>query len=253
MASPTHLPRVASFRRGSFALQDEPYALSYKGQGALSSLIRRRSTINLQGAQQIDDEEAGGGVWFPSPSPFGPRDDDGDEQRRAGERRLSAIVLMGSQVRSMRLIGKSNPRYRWERYWKTDEQLKCMKRPLREYYERTNYLVQQYLYIDRLLDSSLPHDLLNEYNNMPASAFRGVEVPDTIREEAPTSATSSSNGREPLAAISATGSATGLPKKVKRTPKDIYRPTETTPLFATTDGVVEDEGEGGGSRGPEIP
>lgn len=82
----------------------------------------------------------------------------------------------------------------------------------RAYHERVNYLVQQYLYIDRLLDSSLPHDLLNEYNYMPVSAFRGVEIPATIAE-------GSALTREPS-------------RKVKRTPKDIYRPTETTPLFS---------------------
>ena len=80
-------------------------------------------------------------------------------------------------------------------------------------------MVQQYLYIDRLLDSSLPHDLLNEYNNMTASAFRGVEVPATIME------TSSAPATEPA-------------RKVVRTPKAIYCPTETTPLFSARDGAA---------------
>lgn len=35
----------------------------------------------------------------------------------------------------------------------------------REYYERNNELVQIYLYIDRLLDSSLPQDLLKTYHD----------------------------------------------------------------------------------------
>ena len=35
----------------------------------------------------------------------------------------------------------------------------------REYYERNNDLVQIYLYIDRLLDSSLPQDLLKTYHD----------------------------------------------------------------------------------------
>jgi hypothetical protein len=71
---------------------------------------------------------------------------------------------MTPQMRSQRLIGSSNPRYRWEQYYKTDEELKKMKKPIRKYYERDNFLIQQYLYIDRLLDSSLPHDLIQEYN-----------------------------------------------------------------------------------------
>jgi hypothetical protein len=111
----------------------------------------------------------------------------------------------------------------------------------RKYHERVNYLVQQYLYIDRLLDSSLPHDLLNEYNNMPASAFRGVEIPATIME------TSSMPPGEPA-------------RKVLRTPKAIYRSTETTPLFSARDdacyGAAIDDGdedvEAGRSK-PEIP
>ena len=45
------------------------------------------------------------------------------------ERRLSAI-LDTPQMRSMRLIGNANPRYRWERYWKTEEQLKAWKKPM---------------------------------------------------------------------------------------------------------------------------
>ena len=43
------------------------------------------------------------------------------------ERRLS-VILNGPHMRSQRLIGNSNPRYRWERYWKTEEELKPMKK-----------------------------------------------------------------------------------------------------------------------------
>ena len=46
-----------------------------------------------------------------------------------GERRLSQM-MNGGQMRSMRLIGKSKPRYQWERYWKTEEQLKAMPRKM---------------------------------------------------------------------------------------------------------------------------
>ena len=55
-----------------------------------------------------------------------------------------ATASMTPQVRSMRLIGHSNPRYRWyvggaglhasdfgrEQYWKTEEELSKMKRPM---------------------------------------------------------------------------------------------------------------------------
>lgn len=85
-----------------------------------------------------------------------------------------------------------------------------------------------------MLDSSLPHDLLNEYNDMPPSAFRGVEVPATIMETAGTA------GREP-------------PRKVLRTPQAIYRPTETTPLFSSPDGAADNGAvaQGGGGAGDD--
>jgi len=90
-----------------------------------------------------------------------------------------------------------------------------------------------------LLDSSLPHDLLNEYNSMPASAFRGgVEIPATIAETSYT--------------------APGRPvRKVNRTPRGIYRSTETTPLFSTPYGddgeVVSNTDVEHGCQKPEIP
>jgi hypothetical protein len=123
----------------------------------------------------------------------------------------------------------------------------------RRYYERTNNLVQQYIYIDRLLDSSLPHDLLNEYNDTPSGAqpvgssgtgLQDVEVPATITEEpAP-----SPNG---LPKNNSSGSI--AIKKVKRTPRDIYKvASEQTPLLT---GAVEDDEEAEGYDGPkpEIP
>jgi hypothetical protein len=87
---------------------------------------------------------------------------------------------------------------------------------------------------------------------MPASAFRGMlEVPDTIMEEPLTPM----NGESVLG--SSSGSASSLnqtalvaAKKVKRTPKDIYRPTETTPLFAHR--YDEDEDDEVGPK-PDIP
>ena len=224
MSSPQY--SRSPFRHGSFLLlQDEP-RLAPKGHGALASLIRERSL-----APSPRDQEEGLG-------------DDGvtDESRRS-ERRMSAI-LNAPHMRSMRLIGNSNPRYRWERYWKTQEELVGMRKEVRRYYERVNYLIQQYLYIDRLLDSSLPHDLLNEYNTITNPGLRPLDIPDTVSEEGGLSTLASYLG-------------TDAPRKVKRTPKDIYRPTETTPLFsASVDDVVtdvdEDEDEDEGPR-PEIP
>lgn len=101
------------------------------------------------------------------------------------------LTLMTPEMRSQRLIGNANPRYRWPQYWKTDEELAEMSKPLRRYYERTNNLIQQYTFVDKLLDSSLPHDLLQEYKS-PAERkaqdemFKHgftVDVPKTIVEE----------------------------------------------------------------------
>ncbi|ROV97664.1 hypothetical protein VSDG_04561 [Cytospora chrysosperma] len=261
MASPSQ-----SRRPSSLLLHDEPTLLASKGHGTLTTLIRNRTHASAQSplwkAYSDEEEAAGGSGSFPEWAAFRHRNsmiDDDDEDRRSltEERRLNAL-LTGPQMRSMRLIGVSSPRYSWERYWKTEDQLTDMKPAVRGYYERTNYLIQQYLYIDKLLDSSLPHDLLNEYNNMPLSAFRrGVEVPTTISEE-PSTPSSLSNAPP----ISRSGSGTGssserasgygtVPKKVKRTPKDIYRPSETTPLFSKQDD--EDGDEGDDYAKPEIP
>ena len=114
----------------------------------------------------------------------------------------------------------------------------------KEYYERTNSLIQQYIYIDRLLDSSLPHDLLNEYNTTPAEYASGpIDLPPTISEE---------GGQTPPVAerseSSTTLNGTGtLTKKLKRTPRELYRvPSETSPLLDPDD----DDFDG---PKPEIP
>ncbi|KAJ8129459.1 hypothetical protein O1611_g4172 [Lasiodiplodia mahajangana] len=265
--SPPSRGSRSPFPKGNYARHDD-----HARPGALTQLLSRshQSFHNYGSSWRgavSDDEEA---LLAHSTSSHGFVDANDDEPRRsqADERRLSQI-LNSDPVRSMRLIGNPNPRYKWERYWKTEEELGTYKKPIREYYERINYLVQQYLYIDRLLDSSLPHDLLNEYNNLPPSSFKGLVVPETITEEAaslPKSITIPFNGRHssddtgslngsprgefPSGDISGSLGAPmgGLSKKVKRTPKDIYRPTETTPLFNNE----EDEEEHGASK-PEIP
>jgi len=169
----------------------------------------------------------------------------------ADEQRLSQI-LHGSKGRSMNLIGKSNPRYRWERYWRHEEELKGMKPALRRYYERTNELIEQYLYIDKLLDSSIPHELLNEYSaELEASAYRAVDVPPTIPEDEsqpesqPETSISPPQTTNPSGAASygtttPDGSSKALPQQ-KRTPKDIFRSSETLPLLQRTDEDSEDD------------
>jgi hypothetical protein len=72
---------------------------------------------------------------------------------------------------------------------------------------------------------------------MPVSAFSGgVEIPATIAE-----GSSATSKREP-------------PRKVKRTPKDIYRPTETTPLISSPCAVDDgdDDGYGFGNEDADV-
>ena len=94
----------------------------------------------------------------------------------------------------------------------------------RKYYERNNHLISQYLFIDRLLDSSVPHNLISEYDR---SGENGVDIPQTITEELPP-------GEEPAR------NGCNIKAKVKRTPRALYHvPTtdENTPLL--DDGAAE--------------
>lgn len=147
----------------------------------------------------------------------------------------------------MRLIGNSNPRYRWEKYFTPDEELDKMKKPIRKYYERNNFLIQQYLYIDRLLDSSLPHDLIQEYQyNVHSSG--APAVPPTISEESGASSPGipgngfAANGG---GAVEQNGNGGGngnlaVPSfRLKRTPKALYRVAdEETPLLADDNSIL---------------
>ena len=113
-----------------------------------------------------------------------------------------------------------------------------------------NDLIRQYMFIDTLLDSTIPHELLSEYSErLDASAFRpAIEIPQTIAEE-------NTSGDDTSPAVSPTDAAPLITvtdyenrarrserKRVKRTPKDIFRPSETTPL------LCRDEEEGGGGE-----
>jgi hypothetical protein len=100
------------------------------GSGTLTNLIRSRSTASLHtitrrpgsiaGRDTADDEGARDAPQQPS---F-----DADDAWQAAPRRAS--VLNDPRMRSQRLIGNSNPRYRWHQYWKTEEELKQMKKPM---------------------------------------------------------------------------------------------------------------------------
>lgn len=253
MGPPGAQSRRASLK--SLLSDSETTALIPKGYGTLHTIIKTRSNASLTSPhwnRSFDEEESIGSPAHNEWLAFRQRAgltgnaiEDGDEHRSQAEERRLSELLQGQHMRSQRLIGYPSTRYRWERYWKTEEQLKELKsNELRAYYERNNFLIQQYNYIDKLLDSSLPHDLVNEYNNMPASAFhRGVEVPTTISEEG-TPSLSSSAGASGQGSGSGSPYGTAVPRKVKRTPKDIYRPTSSSPLISaqtSQNGEAEDE------------
>lgn len=84
----------------------------------------------------------------------------------------------------------------------------CSKR--RKYYERNNAIISHYLYIDRLLDSSLPHNLIDDYNDCGHS--HPLPPPDTTPELTP--------------------QVNSKAARIKRTPHNLYRiPDETAPLL----------------------
>ncbi|KAK0304072.1 hypothetical protein LTR01_007689 [Friedmanniomyces endolithicus] len=236
-------------------LSSDP-VLPSRSQG-LPGLISSRSQTNiaaLRGQRMRRRKSSTGDDDLPRRSHESERPKDLEAGRRGTynesnedwmhDRRMSnaAGVLMTPQMRSQRLIGNSNPRYRWEKYWKKDEDLKKLSKPLCQYYERCNYLVQRYLYIDRLLDSSLPQSLIQEYDHVQsapaANHFSPSDVPPTITEEPLSAATPPLNG-QPRPSVDSTA-LNGTAAKVKRTPKDMYRIKsddidETAPLLHKTD------------------
>jgi hypothetical protein len=97
-------------------------------------------------------------------------------------------------------------------------------------------LLQQYIYIDRLLDSTLPRNLLDEYNKTSGSSAaanrENIDVSASILEEASTPSFGLVGAAQKINDSGPFGT-----KKVKRTPRELYRvPTEETPLFAQEDG-----------------
>jgi hypothetical protein len=111
----------------------------------------------------------------------------------------------------------------------------------RQYYERNNSLIQQYLYIDKLLDSSLPHDLIREYQHPTSNpAAAGIQIPRTISEEATSPVPVNGTAGDYLVGSSGNGSPVGdspggstpTNHRLKRTPKNLYKlPDEGTPLL----------------------
>lgn len=154
MSSPAHAAPVhhQGRRPSAYVLeQDEgDVPLLSTRTSTLTALIRNRSAAHLP--------SAGGHPGHPTPSRRLSLEPGGHDEEEAGdsysigssgldadlecgrrghpgpgaeERRLSAI-LNAPRMRSMRLIGNNNPRYRWERYYRSEEELKGMRKPMYE-------------------------------------------------------------------------------------------------------------------------
>jgi hypothetical protein len=135
--SPPKFQHYLPHLRGFLPLNDDS-PLSTPGNQALNSLLRARSlgsntSLHKLGSRRPSsvhrgygddhDEEASPGLE----RRFSRQPREGDDptyERRANE------LLNGPQMRSMRLIGNSNPRYNWKKYWKTEEELKQMRKPM---------------------------------------------------------------------------------------------------------------------------
>ncbi|KAL8661834.1 MAG: hypothetical protein Q9202_005260 [Teloschistes flavicans] len=211
-------------------------SVSTRGQ-KLPSLIQSRSNASLKDLR-VQLAQRRQSLLYDEPDEEADPARDADQKNaspasnRHGrpERRESnaSEVLLTPQMRSMRLIGNPNPRYQWEKYYTVEDELKKMRKPIRQYYERNNRLVSSYLYIDRLLDSSLPHSLIQEYNQ-PAGP--DVDIPQTISEE-PSSSTSEEADPSIKAIDKPAENGYSTKIRVKRTPKALYKlPNEDTPLL----------------------
>lgn len=154
-----NLPHRFSFTR----LADDAPTISTRGQ-RLGNIIRNKSSSQLQDMHQhygsirgqnrnkghIDEEDAEVGLRHtrtnydeqqedahgvaavPVPPPTFPLSrhpplPDGLERKHSSS---AERVLMTPKMRSQRLIGNSNPRYRWEQYWTPENVLKLLKKAL---------------------------------------------------------------------------------------------------------------------------
>lgn len=133
-------PRAPGSQVTFLPLSEDLPSKSSRRAPAIPALISTRSSASLLRAQRQsftrtreDNLEQGrserqdsleDGIPTP-PSTFPIKGQKKDERKAS-----AANVLMTPQMRSQRLIGNSNPRYRWEQYYKTEKQLSACKKPL---------------------------------------------------------------------------------------------------------------------------
>jgi hypothetical protein len=120
--------RSASLPRTKLFLpltSDSSTTISTRGSHLPSLFTRRPSTLRSNERRgSITDEEEEDLETFKAAlmMPY-----DRDPERRSS---AAASILNTPQMRSQRLIGNSNPRYKWEKYYKSDEDLQGMKKPM---------------------------------------------------------------------------------------------------------------------------
>jgi hypothetical protein len=111
-------PRLTTSKLFLPLVADTASSISTRGQVLPSLFARRPSTIR-RGSLTDDDEDIEAlraGLMMPY--------DRDPEMRRNSN---AASILNTPQMRSQRLIGNSNPRYKWEKYFKSEEELKGLK------------------------------------------------------------------------------------------------------------------------------
>ncbi|KAI2793439.1 hypothetical protein POX_a00018 [Penicillium oxalicum] len=174
------------------SLEPEREILSTRGQRIWSLLPDRESSTSLQ-----------------------------DLEERASE--YPTYVRRGSH-----LIGHRNARYDWQQYYRPPDALKGVRKAVRQYYERNNELISQYLFIDRLLDSSLPHTLIEDYSNHHG----GLRGTNGKGKDSSLDRTETERDHSSTTTVQAISKGT----RVKRTPHNLYRvPDETVPLLPDED------------------
>ncbi|BDD60219.1 hypothetical protein MPDQ_002814 [Monascus purpureus] len=209
-------------RRGSLEAEHEFFTT--RGQH-LPDIVRRLSLSTSPIALRLPKYHA---------QPEGrPGRDSGEYATGAEDEEIGSDSFLQTR-RGMRLIGKNNnPRYQWHRYFKTTEELRQMRKPIREYYERNNYLISEYIYIDRLLDSPLPRRLIEEYNeNNPAPTTTGGSSPVWMQDRSALSPGQhlATNGTGTTHAdITAQEIA-----RIKRTPRNLYRIPSSSASISST-------------------
>ncbi|KAL8928663.1 MAG: hypothetical protein Q9172_000801 [Xanthocarpia lactea] len=112
-------------------------AVSTRGQ-ALPSLIQSRSSASLRDVRAHLHQRKQSLYHDDTDLDTQDLERDGELHGRqrdwqfSSERRSSTAsdVLLTPQMRSSRLIGNSNPRYQWEKYYKSEDELKKMKKPV---------------------------------------------------------------------------------------------------------------------------